>query len=245
MQLLSVIIPAYNEATRIGTSLDAITSYLNRRETPYEILVVNDGSDDNTSEVAWSRKDTGPFCKSFEVLDNSENRGKGYCVRRGMLAARGRYSLMTDADLSTPIGELEKLEEKVVRGEYAIAIGSRDVEGARVEIRQSWLRENAGKLFNRIVRMLVNLPFRDTQCGFKLFDMGRCRPLFNKQRIERFGFDVELLTAARRMQLPAVEVPIIWRHDSGSKIRLLRDGSRMLLDLARIRWHEFRGTYSI
>lgn len=243
MQLFSVIIPAYNEATRISTSLEEITRYFDGREMDYEILVVNDGSTDHTSEVALGKEQAGSFCKSFQVLSNLENRGKGYCVRRGMLAAQGRYALMTDADLSTPIAEFEKLEKEVVQGGNDIAIGSRDIEGARVEIRQSWVRENAGKLFNRLVRALVNLPFRDTQCGFKLFDMGRCEALFRKQRIERFGFDVELLIAARHMGLSTVEIPVVWRHNSGSKIHLLRDGGRMLLDLARIRWYEFRGRY--
>jgi hypothetical protein len=160
-----------------------------------------------------------------------------------MLESKGNYALFTDADLSTPIEELSKLEEKVINGPCEIAIGSRDVDGSRVEIRQSWLRENAGKVFNRIVRVSTGLPFWDTQCGFKLFKMDPCRRIFRKQRLERFAFDVEVLYVAKKWGLAVSEVPVVWRHAPDSKVRLFPDAPLTGLDLLKIRWNDIRGLY--
>jgi dolichyl-phosphate beta-glucosyltransferase len=243
LPFLTIVIPAYNEKDRIQSSLNRVLEYFNRRAIPFELIVVDDGSEDNTAQIADSTENPGAHCVRLKVLRNNGNRGKGYSVRRGMLAALGQYGLFSDTDLSTPIEEYAKLEVEVVNGAHQIAIGSRDVEGSKVEIHQSWIRENGGKLFNRLVRMLVRLPFHDTQCGFKLFDMRHKEALFGRQRIEGFGFDVELLTIANKLGLSAKEVPVVWRHASGSKIRFLRDGTRMMGELLQIRWNEISGQY--
>lgn len=241
---ISVVVPAYNEARRIDSTLRKIVEYLARRGAAFEIVVVDDGSSDDTPGLVASASTRFPEAAGrIRLLDNGTNRGKGYSVRRGMLAAQGRWGLLCDADLSTPIEEFEKLERAVQSGPCEIAIGSRDIAGARVEIHQSALRERSGKLYNVMVRTLFGLPFRDTQCGFKLFDLSRCRDIFTRQRIEGFSFDVELLTIADRMGYRIQEVPVVWRHDAGSKVHFLRDGAKMVLDLLGIRWNAWRGRY--
>jgi len=241
--LVSVVIPAFNEESRIGSSLELILDYFDAREERFEVVVVDDGSSDRTveavEEVVRSHANGGVV----RVVRNDGNRGKGYSVRRGMLEAIGLHGLLTDADLSTPIDEFPKLEAEVIRGGYDIAIGSRDIEGARVEVHQSSVRENSGKLYNIFVRLLTGFTFRDTQCGFKLFDLARKQDLFGRQLIERFGFDVELLMIAQRLGMSVKEVPVLWRHDSGSKVNFIRDGSRMLFDLLRVRWNGLLGRY--
>lgn len=240
---LSVVIPAFNEEFRLASSLRSIITYLISRDLQFEILVVDDGSRDRTADVAGLFLPEQTLDWRILVLENIENRGKGYSVRRGMLECRGRYALLTDADLSTPISELPKLEACVMEGICDIALGSRDLSESRVEVRQSRFRESSGKLFNRIMRLLVGLPFRDTQCGFKLFDMKRCRALFEHQTIEGFGFDVEILFVARKWGLKAREVPVVWRHAAGSKVRFFPHAFLMLAELFRIRWNELAGKY--
>lgn len=239
---LSVVIPAFNEEARIGSTLARISGYFADRNEDFEIVVVDDGSSDETVSVVSRFTESHPRTL-IQLLQNERNRGKGFSVRRGMLRCGGRYALLTDADLSTPIQEFEKLKNEVVDGRADIAVGSRDIEGARVEVHQSWIRENSGKLYNLFVRVLTGLPFKDTQCGFKLFDMRWKEALFGKQRIERFGFDVELLMIASKLGLTVREVPVVWRHDEGSKVHFLKDGSRMLLDLLQVRWNQFLGRY--
>ncbi|MFQ5738079.1 MAG: dolichyl-phosphate beta-glucosyltransferase [Acidobacteriota bacterium] len=241
--LLSVVIPAYNEQDRLQSSLKQIVAFLKSRGDSFELLVVDDGSTDRTARVAEQAADQKDSSWELRLLRNSRNRGKGYSVRRGMLESRGRYALLTDADLSAPIREFAKLESEVIEGACAIAIGSRDVEGSQVEIHQSRFRENSGKLFNLAVRCLLRLPFHDTQCGFKLFDLRACRKLFELQRTRRFGFAAELLFIARKMGLSIKEVAIVWRHSDGSKVHFTRDGTGMILDLFRIRWNQLRGKY--
>ncbi len=239
---LTVVIPAFNEEARLGSTLDTISDYLSGRRTAFELIVVDDGSSDDTVALAaeWgARRAPG----SIRVLRNEVNRGKGYSVRRGVLESQGRYALLTDADLSTPVEELEKLEPFVVGGESQMAIGSRDIEGSVIEVHQSWLREYSGKFFNLLIRWFVGLPFRDTQCGFKLFDMEACREVFESLDTSRYGFDVELLLIARERGLQIREVPVVWRHDEASKVRFIRDGSRMIWDLARILIKRHRGRY--
>lgn len=237
---LSVVIPAFDEDTRLRRTLEKILAYLQGRGICHEIIVVDDGSTDQTFQVACQLAEEYP---AVRVLKNETNRGKGYSVRRGMLEAQGTYALLTDADLSTPIEEVVALEEAVAQGDYAIAFGSRDLPGSRVEIHQSWFRETSGKIFNRMVRFLTGLPYRDTQCGFKLFSMERCRDIFKVQRVDSFGFDVEILYVARKWNLPVAEVPVVWRHSGGSKVRLLPDAFRMLFDLLAILYNERRGHY--
>lgn len=240
---LSVIVPAYNEASRLELSLSRIQAYLKDRQIPYEILVVDDGSQDATVEVAehFSREHARP--EEVRILRNPVNRGKGYAVREGMLAARSDLGLMTDADLSTPITELAKLEACLQSGELDIAMGSRDLEQSQVEIRQPWRREALGKLFNRVVRLLTGLPFQDTQCGFKLFRLNSCRDVFRCQRTHGFVFDVEILVIAHEWGLRAEEVPVVWRHAEGSKVRPIGHLVPVVIDLLRIRLNNARGLY--
>ena len=240
---LSVVIPAYNEEQRIGSTLEGIARYLRSRGRSFEILVVDDGSQDRTGEITQEFGTRGDPEGRVRLLCNDRNRGKGYSVRRGMLETQGAYSLLTDADLSSPIEEISKLEREVIDGPCHIAFGSRDMEGSQIEVRQPWFRETSGKIFNRLVRLSTGLPYADTQCGFKLFNMSRCKDLFQKQTIDGFGFDVEILYMAHKWGLTLKEVPVVWRHVPGSRVRFAPDAFRMAWDLVGIRWKDFRGRY--
>ncbi|MGH9339917.1 MAG: dolichyl-phosphate beta-glucosyltransferase [Acidobacteriota bacterium] len=240
---LSVIIPAYNEADRLGSSLQSICGYLLSRGVRFEIIVVDDASQDETYRVAEELNCRDDDAWRLRLFRNERNRGKGYSVRRGMLECEGRYALLTDADLSTPIQEFEKLENYVLHAVAQIAFGSRDVQGSQVEVHQSAFRERSGKFFNWLVRHLTGLPYRDTQCGFKLFEMKQCKAIFARQRIEDFGFDVEVLYVAQKWGLSLKEVPVVWRHVSGSKVNFVPDAARMILDLLRVRWNDWIGRY--
>ena len=243
--VLSVVIPALNEADHLRSSLKSICEYFEARSIPTEIVVVDDGSTDDTVEVALKTTITDLSLVKIRVLKNGANRGKGYSVRRGMLESQGLFSLMTDAELSTPIEEFSKLEYFVMDGRFRVAIASRDLEGSRVEIHQSKVRENAGRLFNQLVRLFFPLKVRDTQCGFKLFSMQQCRKLFELQQLERFAFDVEILFIAHKLGLAIGEVPIIWRNAEASSLNFFKDGPRMLLDLMKIYWFDLTGKYSL
>jgi len=241
--LLSIVIPAFNEEGRLGLTLEKIFAYLDSRRLAAEIVLVDDDSSDGTNLIAQRFCEDHGLADRMQILRSSRNHGKGFSIRRGMLAARGAFALMTDADLSSPIEELEKLEREVINGPCDLAFGSRDIKGSVVAIHQSWFREHSGKIFNRFVRLVTGLPFRDTQCGFKLFKMSTCLGLFEKQRVFGFGFDVELLYVARKWGLTMKEVPVVWRHAAGSKVRFATDAPRMFLDLFRIRWNDGRGYY--
>jgi len=235
---LSIIVPSYNEELRLPSSLDQIAAYIagSRRRT--EVLVVDDGSRDKTAEVAasYARR-----IAHLTVLKNGQNRGKGYSVRHGMLVARGQVVLFTDADLSAPIEEAEKLLAAMT--EYDLAIGSRAMDRSLIKVHESAFREFAGIVFNKIVRMVLRLPFVDTQCGFKAFRRERCRIIFAQQRIERFGFDPELLYLARHHGLKSVEIPVEWSHSPATKINMMRDSIQMFLDVFTIRWNALCGRY--
>jgi len=217
-----------------------IGRYLRRERIDAEILVVDDGSADATAGVAEQalRGHRG------RVLRQAENRGKGHAVRRGFRQAEGRWILLTDADLSTPIEEHAKLAAAARDHDLDIVIGSRALPDSRIEKRQNHVRESMGKIFNVIVRRMTGLPFRDTQCGFKLFDRARVEPLFDRLRVDGFAFDVELLFLAFRFGLRVREVPVIWRNDERSSVGLVTDPARMLLDLLAIRWRFRRGAYN-
>jgi glycosyltransferase involved in cell wall biosynthesis len=234
----SIIIPAYNEERRLPETLERIAAYvhISRRET--EILVVDDGSTDRTAAIAESYRDKFP---AFQVLSNGMNRGKGYSVRRGMLEARGCTVLFTDADLSAPIEEADKLFAALET--YDAAIGSRALDRGLISVHQSRFREFAGIIFNTIVRLCLRLPFVDTQCGFKAFRREPCRIIFEQQRVERFGFDPELLYLARRHGLRAVEIPVRWGHSPATKVSMFRDSLQMFLDVLVIRWNAIAGRY--
>jgi dolichyl-phosphate beta-glucosyltransferase len=231
---LSVVVPAYNEAARLPPTVQRVEAFLAGR--PHEIVIVDDGSTDGTVEAARAVARTG-----LVVLRNEGNRGKGYSVRRGMRAARGARRLMTDADLSTPIEELARLEKALDAG-HDVAIGSRALEGARIEVRQPWYREGMGRLFNVFVRALVLPGLRDTQCGFKLFTGEAADAVFAAARLDGFSFDVESLFIARRLGYRVAELPVTWRNDAATRVGLL-GGFQAFPDLVRIRLHDWRGRY--
>jgi dolichyl-phosphate beta-glucosyltransferase len=233
---LSVVIPAYNEAERLPPTLATLLAYLRGRGARFEILVVDDGSSDGTAERA--RAAGGD---AVAVLSNDVNRGKGYSVKRGMLAARGARRLLTDADLSTPIQELTRLEAALADG-HDVAIGSRAVPGARIEVRQPWCRENLGRVFNLLVQAVVLPGIEDTQCGFKLFTAAAAEQAFAGSRLSGFAFDVEVLYLARRAGRRIAEVPIVWRNDAASRVGNLK-GFLAFLDVLRIRWNALLGRY--
>ena len=237
---LSIVIPAYNEEQRLPKTLDSIFSYVKSRPYLVEIIVVDDGSSDQTAEVVITCRQKYP---ELRLLSNTQNRGKGFSVRHGMLEARGEIALFSDADLSTPIEEADKLLAAVRENGYDAAIGSRAIDRSLIEVHQSLIREQAGILFNRLVRWLMGIEFSDTQCGFKAFRRQRTRIIFEQQRIERFGFDPEILFLAKRNGLRVAEVPVRWSHDAGTKVNVASDGIRMFLDLLLIRWNAVRGYY--
>ncbi len=235
---LSIIIPSYNEELRLPATLERLAAYLPALGRESEVIVVDDGSKDRTAAVAESFR--GKF-SSLRVLSNGVNRGKGYSVRHGMLEARGPSVLFTDADLSAPIEEAGKLISALENND--VAIGSRALDRTLIAVHESRAREFAGVIFNLIVRVVLRLPFVDTQCGFKAFRREPCRVIFEQQRIERFGFDPELLYLARHHGLSAVEIPVRWSHSPATKINMLRDSILMFLDVFTIRWNALLGRY--
>ncbi|HYA97586.1 MAG TPA: dolichyl-phosphate beta-glucosyltransferase, partial [Methylomirabilota bacterium] len=232
---LSLVIPAYNEEARLPETLQQIGAFVRGRGAETEVIVVDDGSRDRTAAVAESFRAEIP---GLRVLTNGVNRGKGFSVRHGMLEAKGRVVLFTDADLSAPIEEAPKLVAALE--DYDVALGSRAVDRSLIEVHQSRFREFAGVVFNTLVRLILRLPFVDTQCGFKAFRRERCRIIFEQQTIERFGFDPELLYLARRHGLRAVEIPVRWAHSPATKVSMLRDSLQMFLDVFVIRWNSLR-----
>lgn len=236
---LTVVVPAFNEERRLGATLARIAAYVSTHSLDAEILVVDDGSADATAHVAAE----GLRGSRGRVLRNAGNRGKGYSVRRGVLEAAGRWVLLTDADLSSPIEEHAVLAAAVREFDLDVAIGSRGLDPSKVEIRQNLIRQSMGKTFNFAIRSMTGLPFRDTQCGFKLMDRSRVRPIFETMVVDRFAFDVELLFLCLRFGLRVREVPVVWRNAPGSKVSMVRDPLNMLADVARVRWRFRRGRY--
>jgi dolichyl-phosphate beta-glucosyltransferase len=236
---LSIIIPAYNEESRLPETLAKIAAYIHASNRDAEVLVVDDGSTDATVAAAESMRDKLP---TMRIISNGVNRGKGFSVRQGMLEAHGRIALFTDADLSAPIEEADKLLA-AVDNRYDVAIGSRAMNRSLISARQSRFREFAGIVFNTVVRFCLRLPFVDTQCGFKAFKREPCKIIFEQQRIERFGFDPELLYLARHHGLHATEIPVRWAHSPGTKVSMLRDSLQMFGDVFIIRWNALAGRY--
>ena len=230
---LSVVIPAFNEAERLPKTLGRVTAFLRDWGRTHEVLVVDDGSTDETGHKA---REAG-----VTLLRNDRNRGKGHAVRRGMLEARGERRLMTDADLSTPIEELPRLVARMDDG-FDVVIGSRAVPGANIEVHQPWYRENTGRLFNLFVRGLALPGLHDTQCGFKLWSVRAAREAFSAARLDGFSFDVEALYVARKRGYRIAEIPVTWRNDAASRVGL-RGGSLAFPDLLRIRWYDWMGRY--
>jgi dolichyl-phosphate beta-glucosyltransferase len=237
---ISIVIPAYNEEKRLPGTLQRVNCYLDGSGWEFaEVLVVDDGSRDRTAELA--EKFAGPAGR-VRVLRNPGNRGKGYSVRHGMLEAKGQWALFSDADLSAPIEELEKLWAAAEKANAQVAIGSRALDRSLIGVHQSGLRETAGKLFNLGVRAITGLHFWDTQCGFKLFEARAAREIFSRQQLERFGFDVEVLFIARKLGFAAVEVPVRWNDVPGTKVSTL-GGLSAFLDPVRVRMNQLKGKY--
>ena len=242
MSALTVVLPAYNEAARLGNSLTAVLNYLRESWPDSELIVVDDGSADDTASLARQvLNDSGDVRTS--VISYKSNLGKGRAVRLGLLAARNEVALFSDADLSTPISEAPKLVEPILRGDFDVTFGSRALDRKLIGVHQPWRREQAGRVFNLVVRLATGLPFWDTQCGFKAFRMSACRPLVEAATVDRFGFDVELLYLAFRAGLRLKEVPVRWDHNEGSKVTLASDSLRMLSEVGLIRQQARRGVY--
>lgn len=232
MDSLSIVIPAYNEENRLPQTLRGVLDWLARGNFSFlEVIVVDDGSRDGTARVA---EEFAQQNKCLRLARNPGNRGKGYAVRHGMLEAKGEWILYTDADLSSPIGEIEKLCRTAREQNAAVAIGSRAVDRSLVEVHQPALRELSGRCFNLVMRMVTGLPFRDTQCGFKLYRADAARQIFSRQKQDGFSFDVEDLLIARKLGVRTVEVPVRWANVEGTKVRLSQ-GMKSFLDLVKIR----------
>ena len=232
---VSVIIPAYNEAERLLATLAATANYFAARGEPFEVLVVDDGSTDETAavvrEFAASRPEAIVQCLSY-----GGNRGKGYAVRYGMLRASGEMRLFCDADLATPAEEYEVVLAAMTAQNTPIGIGSRPLRASHLLVHQPWYREQLGRGFNAAVQILAVPGIKDTQCGFKIFTAETAKAVFSQCRIDGFAFDSEALFIARRLGYGIAEVPISWSHKDGSKVSMIRDGLQMLGDLSRIRW---------
>jgi dolichyl-phosphate beta-glucosyltransferase len=230
--MISIVIAAYNEEKRITSSLFRIKEYLTYNNINYEIIVVDDGSTDRTTETVT---DLTPDIPHLKVIQYELNRGKGYALRKGVLASKGDFVLLSDADLSTPIEEVSKLLELLIEKKYDIAIGSRALTLSEVIKKQPWWRQTMGKSFNKIVKFILLDDFKDTQCGFKMFSGDVARSLFKDARIERFAYDVEILSIAKKRGYRIAEVPIKWINSPESKVNPIKDSIQMLFDLLRIR----------
>ncbi|HEX4020972.1 MAG TPA: dolichyl-phosphate beta-glucosyltransferase [Acidobacteriaceae bacterium] len=235
----SIVIPAYNEQARIGATLDRVLDCIAQRNWTAEVLVVNDGSRDRTAQIVHQVAAHNPIVR---LIENPDNRGKGYSVRNGILQARAPVVMFTDADLSSPMEEAELLFAAIASG-ADVAIGSRWLDRGRQTIQQPLYRQFFGRCFNWFTRLIMGLPFADTQCGFKAFRREAAQEIFIRQRIERWGFDPELLFIALRLGLKVQEVPVTWGHDERSRISYLKDGLQMIQEILRIRWNAFIGLY--
>ncbi|NML67432.1 glycosyltransferase family 2 protein [Hymenobacter sp. RP-2-7] len=242
--LVSFIIPAYNEATRLSTTLPTVLAYLNAQPYASEVLLVDDGSDDATARLAQQFFEAHgcPHVRT-RVLSYQPNRGKGYAVRQGLLAAQGELAVFSDADLSTPITELPRLLDPLLAGQYDVVFGSRALDRRVVGVPQPWWRDQGGRFFNVVMRWLTGLPYGDTQCGFKAYRLAPLRPLAHAARLAGFGFDVELLLLAHHAGLRLLELPVRWNNAAGSKVSL-GAGLRSCSDVWQLRRWLRRGYYS-
>jgi glycosyltransferase involved in cell wall biosynthesis len=235
----SIVIPAYNEGERLGATLDKVLGYVRAQGWNAEVIVVNDGSRDNTAEIVHGLAEKDPLLR---LVENPGNRGKGYSVRNGMLKARGEVVVFSDADLSSPIEEMPKLLQALAAG-ADIAIGSRWLRAELQTRRQSLHRQLFGRIFNVLLRIILGLKFKDTQCGFKAFTRRAAQTILSLQRIERWGFDPEILFLARKFGFRVEEVPVLWGHSGGTRLHPLVDGARMFQEMVRVRWYDLTGDY--
>jgi len=236
----SIVIPAYNESARLGATIEKVLAYVDAQGWDAEVIVVNDGSRDNTADIvrAFAAKDP-----ALRLVENPGNHGKGYSVRNGMLNARGRIVLFSDADLSSPIEEAPKLLQALDDG-ADIAIGSRWLRAETQTQRQPLHRQLFGRIFNLVLRLTLGLQFKDTQCGFKAFKQPAVQAIFPLQKIERWGFDPEILFLAKKLKFKTQEVSVAWGHSGGTRINPLVDGPRMVMEMLRVRWYDLTGKYS-
>jgi glycosyltransferase involved in cell wall biosynthesis len=233
------VIPAYNESARLGATLQKVLGFVHAQGWDAEVIVVNDGSRDNTAEIVKSFAAKDPI---VQLVENPGNHGKGYSVRNGMLHAKGKIVLFSDADLSSPIEEATKLLRALAAG-ADIAIGSRWLRAETQTQRQPLHRQIFGRVFNLLLRIILGLKFKDTQCGFKAFKQPAVHAIFPHQRIERWGFDPEVLFLARKAGFKVTEVPVLWGHSGGTRIHPIIDGSKMFMEMLRIRWYSVTGKY--
>jgi dolichyl-phosphate beta-glucosyltransferase len=241
---LSIVIPAFNESERLGTPLAKVLEFASAPGQLCEVIVVDDGSSDDTSEVARQVFASFPDT-SARIIKYDENRGKGFAVRTGLREASADIALFTDADLSTPIEECTKLITPIRNGLRDVTFGSRALDRTLIGNHQPWRREQGGKVMNLIIRRMSGLPFFDTQCGFKAFNMAKFRPLLDVMQIDRFGFDIEFLFVAAHNRLKLDEIPVRWNDVEGSKVSVFRDTGRMITELLDIRRNAAKGLYNL
>ncbi len=243
LPVLSFLIPAYNESARLGTTLSQVLAYLHEQPYTSELLVIDDGSTDDTVAVAEKYFATHQGRVATRVLSYSPNRGKGYAVRQGLLAAQGAVAIFSDADLSTPVEEVPRVLEPIINGQFDVVFGSRALDNTLIGQHQPWLREQSGRFFNRVVRLLTGMPYSDTQCGFKAFRLDVCRPVIEGAKLDRFGFDVELLFLTHRAGLRLREQAVRWNDAAGSKVSML-GGLHGFRELWTLRQNHRRGQYT-
>ena len=241
---ISIVIPAYNESERMADPLAKVIDFVEGTDEQAEIIVVDDGSSDDTANVAREVLAQKPNIAS-DVIRYEENRGKGFAVKTGLLAAKSDIGLFSDADLSTPIEEMQKLVDPIKQGKYDVTFGSRALDRSLIGTHQPWRREQGGRLVNLMIRTLSGLDFSDTQCGFKAFNMAKFRPLLQMMKIDRFGFDVEFLYVAKHNGLRLAEIPVRWNDVAGSKVSAIRDTRRMVSELMQIRKNSRQGAYEL
>lgn len=241
---ISIIVPAFEEEARLRDSIRQILAFVSKVGTSAELIVVDDGSKDRTAETAEAAFAEFPSIAS-KVIRYEENRGKGFAVKTGLLAATAGIALFSDADLSTPIEEMPKLVDPIRNGEYDLVFGSRALDRSLIGTHQPWRREQGGKVMNLVIRRMSGLDFADTQCGFKAFNMVKFRPLLDVMTIDRFGFDVEFLFVANYHRLRMKEIPVRWNNVEGSKVSVVRDTRRMFNELGQIRRNARDGVYNL
>jgi len=241
---LSIVVPAFNESARIVPSLEKILTYVREKGLDAELIVVDDGSSDDTAEIAGKVAERYDEIKT-NVIRHKQNRGKGNAVKTGLLAAEADIALFSDADLSTPIEEAEKLIAPISNGEMDLTFGSRALDRSLIGTHQPWRREQGGKVMNFVIRKMSGLGFADTQCGFKAFNMKKFRPLLDVMTVDRFGFDVEFLFVAKYHGLRLAEIPVRWNDVEGSKVSVFRDTRRMFSELALNRRNAKNGVYDL
>jgi dolichyl-phosphate beta-glucosyltransferase len=239
---ISIVIPAFEEEDRLGETLRQILAFVQNENLSAELIIVDDGSNDRTAEVGEKVCAEFPEIRS-KVIRYEENRGKGFAVKTGLLAAEADVAIFSDADLSTPIEELDKLVKPLETGEFDVTFGSRALDRSLIGTHQPWRREQGGRVMNLIIKTISGLKFLDTQCGFKAFNMKKFRPLLELMTIDRFGFDVEFLFVAKYHKLHLKEIPVRWNNVEGSKVNVVRDTRRMITELMQIRRNAKTGVY--